>query len=78
MGIFTYSRLISSAIMRKNIHSHYLLILPPPMPTLTSTPSSFRASGFSQIMDELTSIEDKFKEILTTIITNQERITPKT
>ena len=63
MGIFTYSRFISSAIMRKNVNkTNFYIVSPPSIPMLASTPNIFTAHDFSSFLDEMLSIEEKIKK----------------
>lgn len=71
MGLFAYSRLITSLAMRKVTHKPYILI-PAVTPMLISTPTSIRTLIALSYLDPLSLLEERLKRNLTLFISNQQ------
>jgi hypothetical protein len=72
MGLFTYTKVLSSAFLRRPIHRTFS-VLTPQMPMLCSTPFRLRTLISLSRLDPLALVEEQLKESLSALLTNQQR-----
>ena len=72
MGLFSYSRMISSVVLRKSITRNFIHT-PLVMPILFNTPHSLRMLVALNYLDPRALLEEKLKEALEKLLSNQQR-----
>lgn len=70
MGLFMYSRIISSVCLKRSLTQSNLFVPALIMPCLVSTPHSFRTMAAISFLDPKALLEEKLKEALRNILSS--------